>query len=76
MEETVSKGQDDSLPAEGGDSACWAHLVCPGCGAITSEAHREGCELARNLSKPVLVETNWIRKTGRAIRRSGPDASE
>lgn len=46
MEETVSKGQDDSLPAEGGDSACWAHLVCPGCGAITSEAHREGCGLA------------------------------
>jgi hypothetical protein len=24
---------------EGGESACWAHLVCPGCGALESEGH-------------------------------------
>jgi uncharacterized protein YeaO (DUF488 family) len=31
---------------EGGEAACWAHLVCPECGAIETEGHREGCGLA------------------------------
>lgn len=32
---------------EGGDPACYAHLVCPGCGALIDHpgAHRPGCEL-------------------------------
>ena len=30
-------------PEEGGESACWAHLVCPDCGAMESEGHRPGC---------------------------------
>jgi len=30
----------------GGEAVCWAHLVCPECGAMESEGHRPGCTLA------------------------------
>ena len=33
-------------PGEGGDAACWAHLVCPECGAVESEGHVAGCSAA------------------------------
>jgi uncharacterized protein YeaO (DUF488 family) len=32
---------------EGGDPACWASLVCPECGAVVSEGHRQGCAAQR-----------------------------
>jgi hypothetical protein len=35
-----------SAEAEGGEAVCWAHLVCPECGAMTSEGHRQACSLA------------------------------
>jgi uncharacterized protein YeaO (DUF488 family) len=28
---------------EGGEGACYAHLVCPECGAVVSEGHAKGC---------------------------------
>lgn len=28
----------------GGEPACWAHLICPDCGAMISEGHLSGCE--------------------------------
>jgi hypothetical protein len=37
---------DPEFFAEGGDPVCWAHLVCPECGAIVTEGHRLGCETA------------------------------
>ena len=29
---------------EGDEASCFAHLVCPGCGAVTTEDHRPGCQ--------------------------------
>jgi hypothetical protein len=31
---------------EGGEAACFANLVCPECGAVTTEGHQAGCALA------------------------------
>lgn len=31
---------------QGGDPACWAHLVCPECGGVADGSHRPGCRLA------------------------------
>jgi hypothetical protein len=32
--------------AEGGEAACWAHLVCYDCGSMVTEGHRPGCPSA------------------------------
>ena len=34
----------------GGEAACFAHLVCPECGAVTTEGHRPTCDLAGEAS--------------------------
>ena len=41
-----STDREPGFEPEGGEAACWAHLVCPECGAITSEGHQKGCPLA------------------------------
>ena len=43
--------QDVGEPgSDAGDAACWANLICPGCGAIESEGHRSGCSQATSRS--------------------------
>jgi catechol 2,3-dioxygenase-like lactoylglutathione lyase family enzyme len=46
---------DDNLDEEpgGGDLVCFASLVCPECGAMTSEGHRPGCAAVPAESAPV-----------------------
>jgi hypothetical protein len=50
---------------EGGDPVCWAHMVCPECGAITTEGHRAGCESARET-------LNLTRRAPDALRGDPP----
>jgi catechol 2,3-dioxygenase-like lactoylglutathione lyase family enzyme len=40
---------------EGGDLACWARLVCPECGAMTTEGHRPGCAAGPPPPRPKLA---------------------
>ena len=41
----------DLADEEGGDPVCWAHLVCPECGAVTTEGHRPGCQSAGTVAR-------------------------
>lgn len=34
------------VSAEAGEAACYAYLVCPECGAVTTEGHLPDCSLA------------------------------
>ena len=38
--------QGQQREERGGEAACWAHLVCPDCGAMESEGHRPECPAA------------------------------
>ncbi len=42
----VLAGLLDPPDEGGGEAACWAHLVCPDCGAMTAEGHQPGCAAA------------------------------
>ena len=42
----VLRQDPEAAESGGGEAACWAHLVCPGCGALEAEGHRAGCPLA------------------------------
>jgi hypothetical protein len=41
-----STGQEEDQSERGGEAACFAYLVCPECGAVTTEGHQPGCTLA------------------------------
>ena len=43
MLEEPAQDTEAAEAAEGGEAACWAHLVCPECGAIVTEGHAAGC---------------------------------
>jgi hypothetical protein len=35
---------EDAIPDEGGEGACFAHLICPECGAVLDGSeHGSGC---------------------------------
>jgi hypothetical protein len=44
--DTASSARQPAEAEEGGEMACWAHLVCPDCGAMESEGHRPDCPVA------------------------------
>lgn len=52
MTETERPAPVDAADHAGGDPACWVHLVCPECGAVTGEGHRSGCVLAPGCERP------------------------
>jgi hypothetical protein len=40
---------------DGGEAACYAHLVCEECGAVTTEGHRDGCGQSLPQAAPPLA---------------------
>jgi hypothetical protein len=40
---------------EGGEAACYAHLVCAECGAVTAEGHRDRCSLSLPQATPTMA---------------------
>lgn len=46
LDEAAARVEAGSEAEVGGEAACWAHLVCPQCGAMESEGHQPGCPAA------------------------------
>ena len=48
----AARAEPANLADDAGEPACWAHLVCPECGAVTTEGHRPDCGLAAPSGRP------------------------
>jgi len=46
-ERTSARATPAAEHEEGGDSACWAHRVCPECGRLNAAEHPHACEACR-----------------------------
>ncbi|MGH3402277.1 MAG: hypothetical protein ACRDRJ_07145 [Streptosporangiaceae bacterium] len=46
-EHSEQRERGERYKERGGEAACWAHLVCPDCGAMESEGHRPECPASR-----------------------------
>jgi hypothetical protein len=58
---------------EGGDSACWAHLVCPECGVLESDGHHAGCTanalVAEHVERPAAPTAESTKQAERNMVR-------
>lgn len=46
VDQTQPPRPSDDAPQsaeQGGEAACWAHELCPGCGAPAGDRHRSDC---------------------------------
>lgn len=57
-ERAEQRQQEEQYEERGGEAACWAHLVCPDCGAMESEGHRPNCPADRPRSRPPAAEVS------------------
>jgi hypothetical protein len=47
---------DDEVEGGGGESACYAHLICPECGTVLDDAeHRDDCTWMESESRIELA---------------------
>jgi len=46
MDDAPDTTAQPAVEPEGGESACFAHLICEECGALEHEGHQEGCSAA------------------------------
>lgn len=62
MATSVTKSSGSRPADEGGESACWAHLVCPECGAIESDGHRVGCSSVGGVAEADRAEQHTVHR--------------
>ena len=64
--------QGQQREERGGEAACWAHLVCPDCGAVESEGHRPECPAARPQPRSPAVSPASAQPMTAPLHRARP----